>query len=167
MTNLSPTAQDPESFELLSEWFYYDTDSPSCVTWKKQSPNGRKKPGEHCSYFSKYYRVRLLGRWYQCHRIVLILNGYNPEEGQVADHVNRNRRDNRVENLRWATISQNNRNVEAKASSGWRHAKATKEGNFRANYRMPGVSVHCGTYSTPYEAHLAAITHKLENHWNP
>ena len=113
MTDLSPAAQDAECYEFLSEWFEYTTSSPSCISWKKRPPHGRKGAGEHCCYFAKYYRVRLFGRWYQCHRIVLILNGLKPLPGQIADHVDRDRKNNRIENLRWATESQNRRSAQA------------------------------------------------------
>ena len=166
---LSPAAQDAECYEFLSEWFEYTTSSPSCISWKKRPPHGRKGAGEHCCYFAKYYRVRLFGRWYQCHRIVLILNGLKPLPGQIADHVDRDRKNNRIENLRWATESQNRRNTEARATSGWKHAKATKENTFRANYRYPDAdrTVFCGTHNTAQAAHYAAIAHKLENYWRP
>jgi len=166
-TPLSPAAQKDESYEFLSKWFEYDTSSPSCIKWRTRPPHGRKGAGEDCTYFAKYYRVRLMGHWYQCHRIVLILNGLSPLPGQVADHVNRNRLDNRLENLRWVTSGQNRRNTAGRATSGWKHARVTKEGTFRANYRYPGENrtVFCGTYKTAQEAHHVAIAHKLENYW--
>jgi len=34
----------------------------------------------------------------------------NPENLPVVDHINRNRQDNRLENLRWCTISDNSSN---------------------------------------------------------
>ena len=166
---ISPAAQGAESYELLSEWFKYNTSSPSCLSWKKRPPHGRKGAGEDCCYFAKYYRVRLFGRWYQCHRVVLVLNGFEPKPGQVADHINRDRKDNRIENLRWITPSQNHCNSAARATSGWKHAQMTKEGTFRANYRCPSENktAFCGTYKTAEEAHYVAIAHKLENYWKP
>ena len=166
---ISPTTQDPECYEFLSEWFEYDTCSPSGITWKKRPPHGRKGAGEHCCYFSKYYRVRLFGKWYQCHRVVLILNGFDPNPGQVSDHINRDRRDNRIENLRWLTSTQNNCNTMARATSGWKHASETKEGTFSSNYRYPEENriISCGTYKPAPDAHYAAISHKLENYWRP
>ena len=167
--NLSPAAQKNESRAFLLEWFEYDTNSPSCLKWKKRPPHGRKGAGEFCTYLSKYYRVRLMGHWYQCHRIILILHNINPCVGQVADHINRNKLDNRLENLRWLTPSQNHRNTAGNATSGWKHARLTKENTYRANYRYPeeNRTVFCGTYKTAKQAHYAAIAHKLENYWRP
>lgn len=47
-----------------------------------------------------------------CHQLVMEAWGEpKPEWAECIDHINRNRKDNRIENLRWATISQNKRNT--------------------------------------------------------
>lgn len=156
-----------ETYEFLSEWFEYDTQSPSCLTWKKRPPHGRKGPGEHVTYKSKYYSVKLFNTWYQCHRIILVLHGYLPAEGQVADHLNRNPFDNRIENLRWVTLSQNNSNRKPMSSSGIKYVRRTPSGRYRAYYRClkQKKTIMCGTHNSAYAAHLAAITDKLERCW--
>ena len=45
------------------------------------------------------------------HRLVGIHYIPNPENKKCIDHKNRIRTDNRVENLRWATYSENNQNT--------------------------------------------------------
>ena len=44
------------------------------------------------------------------HRLVALTFIPNPENKPCIDHINTNRTDNRVENLRWVTYSENNRN---------------------------------------------------------
>jgi len=44
---------------------------------------------------------------YRNHRLIAIHYIPNPENKQMIDHINRNRNDNRLENLRWATRSEN------------------------------------------------------------
>ena len=44
------------------------------------------------------------------HRLVALHYIPNPENKRCVDHINRIRDDNRVENLRWATHSENNQN---------------------------------------------------------
>jgi len=45
------------------------------------------------------------------HRIVAQTFIPNPDNKPFIDHINRNGLDNRLENLRWATMSENNQNV--------------------------------------------------------
>jgi hypothetical protein len=47
---------------------------------------------------------------FQIHRLVAEHYIPNPENKREVDHINRIRGDNRVENLRWATHSENNLN---------------------------------------------------------
>lgn len=50
-----------------------------------------------------YAVVKYHGKPYRVHRLVAETFIQNPENKPTVDHINRNRYDNRVENLRWAT----------------------------------------------------------------
>jgi len=63
-----------------------------------------------------YRRVCLSEKQYYVHRILGELFIPNPENKPCIDHINRIRDDNRLENLRWATISENNYNRIMKGS---------------------------------------------------
>lgn len=58
---------------------------------------------------SGYIRI-CIKKFYRLHRLVALTFIPNPENKPVVDHINHDRLDNRVENLRWATISENNLN---------------------------------------------------------
>lgn len=70
----------------------------------------------------KGYRTITLGpenrrRVFTVGRIVCWLtHGEPPSESHETDHINQNKRDDRPENLRWATISENLNNVSGAAA---------------------------------------------------
>ena len=57
-----------------------------------------------------YMRVKLNGRTYQYHRILAKHFIPNPDNLQEIDHVDRDKTNNSIENLRWTTRSENCRN---------------------------------------------------------
>ena len=57
-----------------------------------------------------YLRCSLNGKMYSKHRIIAQQFIPNPNNLPQVDHVNHNKTDNRLENLRWVNASQNNYN---------------------------------------------------------
>jgi hypothetical protein len=159
-----------ESFDYLSEWFTYDTDSPSCLSWRKRPRRSPVQAGDHCATWAgRYYRVRLNGHYYQCSRVILVLHGLCPAPGQVADHIDRNTRNNNIKNLRWLTHAQNIKNSSKMGATGFRFVTARSNGTYEARYRphKGSTMINCGTYKHPHAAHIAALAHRLEHYWNP
>lgn len=64
------------------------------------SKNGYKKVSLNC--------VDGVKRRYYYHRVMAFMFIPNPEDKKFVDHINGNRLDNRVENLRWCTQKENN-----------------------------------------------------------
>jgi len=103
---------------------------------------------------TNYCRVTLSDRkFYLFHR--LILQAFQPtEEDLVCDHINHVKTDNRLCNLRWATISQNSRHkLKCKSSSSqykgvsW----AKKDKKWRAVCCVDGKNIHLGLFKTEEE----------------
>ena len=76
---------------------------------------------KHTDDGNGYYRISLsndgIVKKHRIHR--MIANHYipNPENNPCVDHINRNTKDNRVENLRWATHSENGLNREQQVNN--------------------------------------------------
>jgi hypothetical protein len=70
------------------------------------------KIGEIAGFINKtngYRIMKVYGKTYSVHQIVFLMNhGFIPKE---IDHINGNRADNRIENLREVTRSQNQMNI--------------------------------------------------------
>ena len=90
--------------------------------WKKVAhPNKQYLVGQKVGSIHKtgYRHVTWLGKIHKVHRLIYLLeHGYLPKE---IDHINGDRQDNRLENLRDVTRSQNqcNRNALSSNTSGY------------------------------------------------
>ena len=57
-------------------------------------------------------------KFFKLHRLIALAFIPNPDNKPCVDHINRNRKDNRIENLRWATSKENRRNLTCNSNSG-------------------------------------------------
>ena len=73
-----------------------------------------------CIASNGYYQVVYNGKRQSLHRIIAELFIPNPENKPCVDHKNRDKLDNRVENLEWVTYSENNYNTSRNKPTGER-----------------------------------------------
>lgn len=92
----------------------------------------------------------------------------NPSDVQIIDHKNGDRLDNRRNNLRIVTISQNVTNCSGRGgSSGYKGVflnKSSKTPSWRALIKAAGKPIHLGCFKTKEEAAMAYNKAALKYH---
>lgn len=114
-----------------------------------------------------YLCTRVDGRLYQCHRLAwLYVYGELPKHD--IDHINGDRLDNRIANLRDVTNAVNRQNTRApRADSQTRVQGVTldkRRGVYMARLRVDGKCHWLGAYDSAASAHNAYITAKRHLH---
>jgi len=86
------------------------------------------------------------------HRLLAIAFIPNPDNKPCIDHINRIRTDNRIENLRWATMEENmsNQNLSIRNKLGVQYISCSRK-RFRFQIRRNGIS-HSKYFKTLEEA---------------
>ena len=93
------------------------------------------------------------------HRLVALEWIDNPEEKECVDHINRDRLDNNVENLRWCTRQENMMNKSKRKN------KSGYSGVSYNNYRQQWVAQlmkNGKIYSSPFNTIEEAIKHRAK-----
>ena len=112
-----------------------------------------------------YWRIKVGPRYYYAHRLAwLFVNGSWPLG--LIDHLNGNKLDNRIDNLRDVRPGvnvQNQRKPSRNNKTGFLGICA--EGViFKACIKVDGRTLHLGRFETPEEAHAAYVTAKRTHH---
>ncbi|QHJ81626.1 MAG: hypothetical protein [Bacteriophage sp.] len=139
--------------------FEYDESSPSCLRWKVSRLGGRGiKAGDVAgSIDSKgYWRVGVAGKEYRAHRIVYhIVTGNIISEDLQVDHIDKDRANNRISNLRLVTNQQNqfNKNLLSNNTSGITGVVWYKITNkWKVQMRVNKRTKHLGYFETLLDA---------------
>jgi hypothetical protein len=113
-----------------------------------------------------YIQIRIDGIKYRsCRLAFLYMTGKFPD--QFVDHINRVKNDDRWENLRNATQSQNAVNAIRKRGKLPRGVHRV-QGGFQARISIDGTRKHIGLYKTPDAAHAAYMkASKFREHFLP
>jgi len=121
---------------------------------KKRASKGNRVGAEEPS---GYRRVQIDNKQYREHQLVFLYHyGYIPK---VIDHINRDTKDNRIENLRDSSYSLNSRNKVYKGKSKYRGLYQDKNtGKWVVRGRKDGKTIRIGSYSSEQEAGEAFVT---------
>ena len=145
------------SIDILLELLEYDALTGE-FRWKvwRNSYGGPVKPGTKAGTPDKhgYWVIGINGRCYPAHRLAWYLcKGYWPTK--QIDHINMDPLDNRIANLREASMTQQraNQKVRVDSQSGIKGVRKTKQGKYSA--RIKGINL--GTFPDPTSASAAYL----------
>ena len=82
-----------------------------------------------------YMRIMVKKKTYAIHRLVAETFIPNPDNKQIVDHINKDRHDNRVENLRWVTSKENASTISHENTNRKMVDVYTIYGDFVATFR--------------------------------
>ena len=141
----------------LQAAFSYDPDT-GVFRWRI-SPNRRIPAGSVAGgrALNGYKYLALNGRKYLAARVAwLFVHGYWPAEN--IDHVSRDKTDNRLSNLRLASVAQNNANSRTRRHNRSGLKGVSARGNKFAAFVTIGRKQHyLGTFLDARQAHAAYI----------
>jgi HNH endonuclease len=123
---------DDGDFEYLNRWKWY----------------AFKNGNEY--YAARRGKAKLEKKTVQMHRVIM-----NVPDGMVIDHINNNGLDNRRDNLRICTNTENrhNQRVSIVNTTGYKGVSIPRRGRmFRANICLNGKPIRLGKYRTAEEA---------------
>ncbi len=151
----------PQQAFLNSLLTYHDITGE--ITWNS---NGLLA-GSHRK--DKGIQIKIKNIYYMAHRIIWVLAyGKAPEEGKVIDHINGNRSDNRLCNLRCVTQQENLQNQhkahKGNASGFLGVTWDAPHKAYKARIHVKGKDIFLGLYKTPKEAHNAYLVAKQMHH---
>lgn len=149
-------AKPIENIEKIKDFISYDPDT-GVIRWKV----GQKGPARAgmiagSKHSRGYIVVAVNGVQYLAHRLAwAIYNGSLSEDVQI-DHINGDRSDNRICNLRIANHAENCQNSKVRKHSKTGIKGVKKRGNkWHVRIRIGGKEKWIGSYSTPEEASTA------------
>jgi len=158
------------TYEEVHELFDYDEATGIFTNKVNRGTRARKGKVVGCLSDTGYYLIRVNRKNYKAHRLAwLFVHGYFPENG--IDHVNQNKTDNRIENLREVSQSCNMKNCKIRKEniSGITGVSWYKRGKkWRAhiqdkNYKL----LYLGSFASKLEAaqtrYAAEIKYKYPN----
>lgn len=155
------------SSEMLHNLFTYDqstgflihkvrTEGHNVRDWNSKYAGKSAGTKQNKGYISITIKTSKGRKSYLAHRVIfMLLYGTIPDE---VDHINRDRSDNRIENLRGATHSQNqaHRTQVTISKSGYRGVWFDKgTGKWRAGISVDGKGKTIGRYATKELAAMA------------
>jgi hypothetical protein len=143
----------------LRHLFHYDPDTG--LFTRRHGARANKRVGGDCG--QGYVRIGVDGFRYKAHRLAwLYVHGTFPPDDLQIDHINRNRSDNRIVNLRLVDALANAQNKEVAPRADQERGVYRIE-KWIAILKVSGTKRWLGSFKTKKEA-AAAYREALEQH---
>ena len=140
------------------QWLRYEDGKLYWIA--KTSPNAQRiKIGEEAFRYDEngYKRLTINKKLTSCHRIIWEMHNGDIPKGMCIDHINRVRDDNRIENLRLVTQTENALNSKLKATNTL-GIKGVYKDKKQWVAKFKGVCLYSGqSFAEAYRARLKAI----------
>lgn len=153
--------------QLMSDW-HYDPETGVFTRIRSVGRHGRHKAGtvaKACNSHG-YTVIRIGGVLHGAHRLAWLY--VHSEWPNVIDHINGDRSDNRIANLRNVTQTENMQNLKSaprNSRSGLLGAhRFGRSRRWTSRIRIGGKSVKLGLFDTAEEAHAAYMAAKAVHH---
>lgn len=148
--------------DYIREHYSYDPETGQIFSKRAGRVIGSKVKNRNTFYWSATIR----GRRHRLHRVAWVIHYGVWPSGQI-DHMNGNGLDNRLENLRDSTHTQNQRNqrIHRKNTTGVRGVSPyTRTGQFQASIWFNGKRLYLGRFDT-IEAAASARAAAEARYW--
>jgi len=157
-----------ESLLAVATRVLHYSPATGCFTNMKKPPRGRDSLIAGSEHRTGYWQVSVKGRLYLAHRLAWLFH-YGKWPDHSIDHINGDKQDNRICNLRDVPQhinAQNRRKVFAnkKSAAPLGVTLVKKTGKWEAQIKVNNRSVSLGKFSDMHEAHAAYVQAKRELH---
>lgn len=151
----------PISAEEVSSVLDYNRETGE-FRWKIRA-SSRKRPGDLAGYYTAqgYLRINLLGRSVPAHRIAWLLC-FGEWPSAEVDHINRDKTDNRLANLRAVSTLENALNKDSNIVGGsGKGCFKLPSGRWHATVKVNGRTHYVGRFDTQEEGKQASAAASL------
>ena len=158
---------DAKDFNLTQEYVLQLFEYKQNDLYRKKTVGSRAIKGQIAGSILKdgYRQVKIGHKSYKVHRIIFLMKyGYLPEQ---VDHINGNRSDNCLENLRPATNATNQYNRKPQKSNTTGHKNihwCNRSQRYVVSFRVNGKLSSYGYFKDIKEAKSVAMQKRVELH---